>query len=137
MEKISDLLTVTTSRVSLHPGFLRRQPRLLMSLLLDINLAENDIAIIKVRSPASLTCLERRVWPACLPSPGEEEEEEEEYVTGLVSGWGRLGDHQSWSELLRAASIPIVSPAECKRNVSYQLTRTYFSPLVFSCSRRV
>ena len=64
-----------------------------MSLLLDINLAENDIAIIKVRSPDSLTCLERRVWPACLPTLGEEEEEEEEeeYVTGLVSGWGRLG----------------------------------------------
>ena len=90
-----------------------------MSLLLDINLAENDIAIIKVRSPDSLTCLERRVWPACLPIPGEEEEEEE-YVTGLVSGWGRLGDHQSWSESLRAANIPIVSTAECKRNVKLQ-----------------
>ena len=105
---------LSLSRVSLRPSFLRRQPRLLMSLLLDINLAENDIAIIKVKSPDTLSCRERRVWPACLPTPGEEEEE---YVTGLVSGWGRLGDHQSSSSVLRAANIPIVSTAECKRNV--------------------
>ena len=93
------------------------QSRLLLSTLLNINLAVNDIAIIRVKnsSSSSLECLERAVVPACLPSPGEN------FSSGLMSGWGRLGDRQAWSRLLRAAPVSIVSPGACNRNVRSQL----------------
>ena len=74
----------------------------------------NDIAIIRVKnstSSSSLECLERAVVPACLPSP------EEEFSSGLMSGWGRLGDSQPWSRFLRAAPVDIVRPETCNRNV--------------------
>ena len=95
-------------RLDLHPAFLGVQPR----LLLEINLAVNDIAIIRVKnSSSSLECLERAVVPACLPSPGEK------FSSGLMSGWGRLGDSQPWSRFLRAAPVDIVRPEACNRNV--------------------
>ena len=108
---------ISSPRITFHP--FRRQPRLLLSHLLDVNLAENDIAIIKLKSPESLSCQENIVWPACLPEDEEEEEEEEEekYVNGLISGWGKLGDQLASSRLLRAASVPIVTSAECNTNV--------------------
>ena len=72
----------------------------------------NDIAIIKVKNSSSpMECLERAVVPACLPSP------EEEFSSGLMSGWGKLGDSQTWSRLLRAAPVNIVSRPTCNRNV--------------------
>ena len=80
---------------------------------MEINLAVNDIAIIRVKnsSSSSLECLERAVVPACLPSP------DEKFSSGLMSGWGKLGDSQAWSRLLRAASVSIVSTSACNRNV--------------------
>ena len=64
------------------------------------------------------------MWPACLPTPGEE------YSSGLMSGWGRLGDSQPWSRFLRAAPVDIVRPEACNRNVriiSPLCTEKYFS----------
>ena len=73
----------------------------------------NDIAIIRVKNStsSSSSCLERAVWPACLPTPGEE------FSTGLMSGWGKLGDTQDWSRLLRAAPVDIVNAGACNTNV--------------------
>ena len=111
----SDHQSITESshlspRLDLRPAFLR--PRLLLSSLLEINLGVNDIAIIKVKNSSSpMECLERAVVPACLPSP------EEEFSSGLMSGWGKLGDSQTWSRLLRAAPVNIVSRPACNRNV--------------------
>ena len=51
--------------------------------------------------------------PACLPAPGQT------FSTGLMSGWGRLGDSQSWSRTLRAASVSIVTTGDCNENVKY------------------
>ena len=33
------------------------------------------------------------------------------------SGWGKLGDTESWSKDLRKTFVPIVSKDECERNV--------------------
>ena len=29
---------------------------------------ENDIAILKIRNEEEFKCIEKRIWPACLPS---------------------------------------------------------------------
>ena len=36
---------------------------------LNINIWENDIAIIKVKNGSTLPCSKRSIWPACLPHP--------------------------------------------------------------------
>ena len=96
----------------------------------------NDDA--QVSSPESLECVPRVIWPACLAS------EEEDYATAtsgsegiitgdqsgagpirdqglLITGWGKMGQWDTWSRMLRMASVPIASTRECETNVNVEV----------------
>jgi len=81
---------------------------------LNVSIYENDIAILKIESPELLICEERKIWPACLPNGN--------FGYGgwgrtILSGWGRVEEGGQWSRTLKRARLPIVSDAECTRNL--------------------
>ena len=36
----------------------------------------------------------------------------------ITSGWGKMGESETWSRMLRMASVPIASTRECEKNVA-------------------
>jgi len=84
---------------------------------LNINIWENDIAIIKVKNGSTLPCSKRSIWPACLPHP---EYEYGGWNRSVVTGWGLTvypGNSSSVSTVLKKARIPIVSDSQCTQNL--------------------
>ena len=92
----------------------------------------------QVSSPGSLECVPKVIWPACLASEDEDYSTaasgregiitgEQRPITGdgqwtnqraeIITGWGKMGESETWSRMLRMASVPIASTRECETNV--------------------
>jgi len=72
---------------------------------------KNDIALLKVKS--DFNCIERRLYPACLPTRGEDYSG---WKRGLVTGWGRTSENGGpLSTTLLKARVPIQSDQDCKK----------------------
>ena len=100
----------------------------------------------QVQDPDSLQCRRGVIWPACLPSRGEDYSTLAQGRMGLitgyrgsygymgqhytwghmvtwgymllhVTGWGKLGQEETWSRLLRKAEVSIATSGECEDNV--------------------
>ncbi|XP_070558976.1 clotting factor C-like isoform X2 [Ptychodera flava] len=74
-----------------------------------INL-DNDIALIRLSRPASLT---ERVRPVCLPQPYLTRQHLRAGKSGVVSGWGRTEDGNP-SDILKHARVPVVGSKKCQ-----------------------
>jgi len=69
----------------------------------------NDIALLKVNQ--DFDCVERRLYPACLPTRGETYAG---WKRGLVTGWGRTSENGGpLSTTLLKARVPITSDRDC------------------------
>jgi len=69
----------------------------------------NDIALLKVNG--DFDCVERRLYPACLPT---RRETYAGWERGLVTGWGRTSENGGpLSTTLLKAKVPIVSDRDC------------------------
>jgi len=69
----------------------------------------NDIALLKVNR--DFDCVERRLYPACLPTRGETYAG---WKRGLVTGWGRTSENGGpLSTTLLKARVPIQSDQDC------------------------
>merc|ERR1711990_913082 len=69
----------------------------------------NDIALLKVSG--DFECVERRLYPACLPTRGETYAG---WQRGLVTGWGRTSENGGpLSTTLLKAKVPIQSDQDC------------------------
>jgi len=69
----------------------------------------NDIALLKVND--DFDCVERRLYPACLPTRGETYAG---WQRGLVTGWGRTSENGGpLSTTLLKAKVPIQSDQDC------------------------
>ena len=80
-----------------------------------LGLFEDDIAVLKVNSSwDGMLCEEKKIWPACLPSPGVE------YAgwhhTGLA-GWGKTDREGDISKVLMNVEAPIINDDYCERKV--------------------
>ena len=97
----------------------------------------------QVSSPESLECVPRVIWPACLASEDEDyataASGSEGIITGdqsgagvtsqwpirqqglLITGWGKMGQSETWSRMLRMARVPIASTRECETNVGVEV----------------
>lgn len=93
------------ARVFRHPQYNKRN-------------VDNDIALLKLDQPLQLTT---KVWPACLPSQGEELEPQ---TNATILGWGVTlylsqpnGKPQvERDDMLREARVPVVEFDECKQS---------------------
>merc|ERR1719500_239295 len=81
---------------------------------LNVNAHENDIAVIKVKKGSTLPCHPRRIWPACLPNKMFEYGG---WNRSIVTGWGRVGDGEDLSPVLKKSRIPIVTDTQCIENI--------------------
>jgi len=81
----------------------------------NLDMWENDIAIIKVKNGSSLPCTKRTIWPACLPNKNYEYGG---WSRSIVTGWGRIGNREDFSTVLKKARIPIITDQDCFQNVS-------------------
>ena len=81
-------------------------------------IVDNDIALLKLKRPLELT---RSVWPACLPSQGDELEPAS---NATILGWGatrysRRPDGKAQVErddMLHEANVPVVDFNDCKQS---------------------
>ena len=82
---------------------------------------DNDIAIIKLKQPASIHCA--RVLPVCLPDHARDGPYIRPHRQGLVTGWGRLNSTVSRSTCLRKGHVRLASSRVCSiRNSGYSIT---------------
>merc|ERR1712106_258518 len=95
--------------ITIHAGINFRT-----NLNLNVNVYENDIAVVKVKNGETLKCSKRTIWPACLPN---KDFEYGGWNRSILTGWGRIKDGESTSMALRKARIPIVTDEECLRNI--------------------
>jgi len=82
---------------------------------LNLNVWENDIAILKVKNGSKLECKKKSIWPACLPN---KDFEYGGWERSVVSGWGRVVDGGAPALTLRKARIPIVTDQQCIKNIN-------------------
>ncbi|XP_074647323.1 trypsin-1-like [Tubulanus polymorphus] len=90
---------VKISRIIMHPNWDDRDN-------------ENDIALMKLATPAKYT---NYVRPICRPDRGEK-------FTGLtcvVTGWGATRENGYGPRYLQEVNVPIISLTECKRQYRY------------------
>lgn len=84
----------------------------------------NDIAVLKFAEGVEFTCKELQLYPACLPSKGEDYEGWTKVIQidisnltrllqGMVTGWGRTDEGGPVSTTLRKARLPIRGDREC------------------------
>lgn len=73
----------------------------------DIISFDNDIALIKLDRPVKFSSTVR---PACLPDGSVSD-----YAGSLtiIAGWGRTGEKQPTSQLLRSLIVPVWSQEQC------------------------
>ncbi|XP_055847902.1 trypsin-1-like [Episyrphus balteatus] len=74
----------------------------------DVVSFNNDIALIELDRPVQFG---PKVQPVCLPSAGEADYSG---VLGLVAGWGKTGEKDKTSPILRSVSVPVWSQEQCK-----------------------
>lgn len=74
----------------------------------DIFTYDNDIALLKLESPVKFG---PKVQPGCLPSINVPNN----YAGAMtiIAGWGRLGEGQKTSPLLRSLIVPVWSQEQC------------------------
>uniref|UniRef100_A0A3Q2DT94 pancreatic elastase II n=1 Tax=Cyprinodon variegatus TaxID=28743 RepID=A0A3Q2DT94_CYPVA len=70
----------------------------------------NDIALIKLSSPATLSS---SITPACLPTSGEILPDK---APCYVTGWGRLWTGGPIADIMQQALLPVVSYSTCSRS---------------------
>lgn len=70
----------------------------------------NDIAVLKFSDGDEFSCKELQLYPACLPSKGEDYEG---WTKGMVTGWGRTAEGGPVSTTLMKARLPIRGDGEC------------------------
>ena len=56
---------ISIARVNIHT-LKKRNPKFFFNGI-NMTVVENDIAVLKVKNPHVLKCVERQIWPACLP----------------------------------------------------------------------
>ncbi|KAL1123628.1 hypothetical protein AAG570_002704 [Ranatra chinensis] len=84
---------------------------------------QNDIGIITMDQPVNISTAE--IATACLPTKAIRDYTG---VTGVVAGWGRVGEKSVTAVTLRKVSLPIISQEQC-RNMGYpkkRITDTVF-----------
>jgi len=107
--------------IIIHPSFQQITVHVGISVRnldsVNINVWENDIAVIKVKNGSSLPCSKRTIWPACLP---HQDYEYGGWNRSVVTGWGLTVDGGialNVSTVLKKARIPIVSDSQCTQNI--------------------
>ncbi|XP_044258935.1 soluble guanylate cyclase 89Db-like [Tribolium madens] len=70
----------------------------------------NDIAIIELDEPVDF---DAHVQTACLPVTGNEDYSGK---TAVVAGWGRLGEKEKPSRVLRKVTVPVWSKEDCYKS---------------------
>ena len=83
----------------------------------------NDIAVMKLRQPASLHC--DSVLPICLPDEARDGPYIRANKNGLVTGWGRVNSTVSRSSCFRKGHVRLASRRICRiRHSRYFITST-------------
>ena len=87
----------------------------------DEHTLDNDIAVMKLRQPASLHC--DSVFPVCLPDQARDGTYIRANKHGLVTGWGKVNSTVSRSRCLRKGRVRLASPRICRiRHYRYNIT---------------
>ena len=74
------------------------------------------------------------MYPACLPSSDQIYDTQVTGYQGIVSGWGKIGQLELWSRVLRKASVSVVSNQDCERNVSIKCRLCSYDIIIIRCS---
>ncbi|XP_077582335.1 coagulation factor X [Stigmatopora nigra] len=83
----------------------------------------NDIAILKLDKPIKFS---RYILPACLPDTDFAENVLMKQLSGMVSGFGRLGENRDPSNILQRLSVPYVPLQTCKESSDFRISAHMF-----------
>lgn len=70
----------------------------------------NDIAVLELDEPVEFNS---GIQTVCLPTSGVEDYSGK---TAVVAGWGKLGEKQNPSRILRKVAVPVWSREECYKS---------------------
>uniref|UniRef100_A0A3Q3AL05 coagulation factor Xa n=1 Tax=Kryptolebias marmoratus TaxID=37003 RepID=A0A3Q3AL05_KRYMA len=81
----------------------------------------NDIALIKLATPITFSSY---ILPACLPEA--DFAEKVNFLEGLVSGFGRIGEGRQASSILQRLAVPYVDRQTCMESTNLRITQRMF-----------
>nr|A6MFK8.1 RecName: Full=Venom prothrombin activator vestarin-D2; Short=vPA; AltName: Full=Venom coagulation factor Xa-like protease; Contains: RecName: Full=Vestarin-D2 light chain; Contains: RecName: Full=Vestarin-D2 heavy chain; Flags: Precursor [Demansia vestigiata]ABK63548.1 vestarin D variant 2 precursor [Demansia vestigiata] len=84
---------------------------------------DHDIAILRLRTPIQFS---ENVVPACLPTADFADEVLMKQDFGIVSGFGRLHERGSTSDILKVIRVPYVDRYTCMLSSNYRITPSMF-----------
>ncbi|XP_004842514.1 transmembrane protease serine 2 isoform X1 [Heterocephalus glaber] len=79
----------------------------------DSSTKNNDVALFKLQTPLTFN---DRVKPVCLPNPGMQLDPKQQC---WISGWGATYEKGKTSDLLNAASVPLIERSTCNHKYFY------------------
>ena len=87
--------------IHIHPKF-----------VIDRGTFENNIAVIKLKTPATLNC--KSIYPVCLPNNARDEDTTSYNRQGIVTGWGTANSPFSISKCLLQSRVSLMASSTCR-----------------------